>query len=308
MAHNRLSRWGRSPYETEADLRAERELLSAHLQVVGPSEPAEVIVVTSKDPVGPALESRLGPVKLVVTTTSGVDHLDLPFLRSKGIAAARCPIARRDAVVQSSLALMLSLIRSHNRLEAEGRSGRWARGRLAGMSMGLLGDRPIGLVGLGVIGSSMAKTLHSLGVEVWGSDPMGVPEGVREATLGEMARQCSAVSLHCSLTTDSNTLIDSEFFQESRSDLVLVNTARGDVLDVPAALAALRAGHLGGLALDVFPEEPWPDMAQSQVEPRLVLLPHAAGYHNQLASMIRKELQNVVTAWVNDQPLPWRVV
>lgn len=300
----RLSRWGRSPYETDAQLAAERAALADLVDVVEPGAPAEIVVVTSKDPVGAALRPRLGPVRLVLTTTSGFEHLDVDLLRSLGIAAGRCPQARRDAVVESALALLLDGLRAHGPLRAEAAAGRWARGGLHRVGMRRLTGAEIGVVGLGVIGRRMAEVLDALGARVLGHDPLGVPAGVVEVSLAEMFARAAAVTLHCRLEGGSTGLVGPAELARARPGLVLVNTARGDVLDVEAALSALDAGRLGALGLDVFPVEPWPGMAAVCDRPRLCLLPHAAGYYDGLSDAILSELRAAVRAWCEGRPLP----
>lgn len=300
----RLSRWGRSPYETEAALAAERAAFGGLVEVVEPGAPAEIVVVTSKDPVGHAQRGALGPARLVLTTTSGFDHLDLPLLRAMGVAVGRCPLARRDAVVESALAMLLDGVRAHGALRAAAARGEWARAALPGLGMGRLRGARVGVVGLGVIGQRMAELLLALGAEVLGVDPLGVPAGVRACSLGALMEQAEALTLHCRLEAGSAGLIDAALLARARPGLVLVNTARGDVLDVPAALAALDAGHLGALGLDVFPQEPWPDMAAAASRPGLTLLPHAAGYYAGLSAAVQAELLAAVRAFVEGRPLP----
>ncbi|MFM2247436.1 MAG: hypothetical protein RL071_3510 [Pseudomonadota bacterium] len=300
----RLSRWGRSPYETDAQLAAERAALGDLVEVVEPGAPAEIIVVTSKDPVGEALHPRLGPVRLVLTTTSGFEHLDLDLLRGLGVAAGRCPLARRDAVVESALGLLLDGLRAHGPLRAEAAAGRWARGGLHRLGMRRVSGAEIGVVGLGVIGRRMAEVLGALGARVLGHDPLGVPAGVEAVSLGEMFARSAAVTLHCRLDGGSTGLVGAAELAAARPGLVLVNTARGDVLDVDAALAALDAGRLGALGLDVFPIEPWPALAAAASRPRLCLLPHAAGYYDGLSDAILAELRAAITAWRAGLPLP----
>ena len=300
----RLSRWGQSPYETATAMQAERAAFAGLVEVVPPGAPAEIVVVTSKDPVGPAQRAALGPARLVLTTTSGFDHLDLPMLRAMGVAVGRCPLARRDAVVESALGLLLDGVRAHGALRAAAARGEWARAALPQLGMGRLRGAKVGVVGLGVIGRRMAEVLNALGAEVLGADPLGLPPGVKPCSIKEMMSSCAAVTLHCRLEVGRADLIDAGLLGEARPGLVLVNTARGDLLDVPAALAALDDGRLGALGLDVFPREPWPDMRAAQTRPGLTLLPHAAGYYAGLSEAVRAELLASVQAFVRGEPLP----
>ena len=300
----RLSRWGRSPYERPADLEAEAHRLSPWVEVLPPGCDAEILVVTSKDPVHDAVLDRAPACRLVMTTTSGHDHLDLAALRRRGVQAGRCPMARRDAVADAALGLILHGLRAVGPLTAAAREGRWAREALPQLGMRTLAGAHIGVIGLGVIGREVARRLQLLGARVSGHDPAGLPDGVAPLGVAAQLAACDAVTLHCRLEPGSAGVVGAAELQGSRPDLVLVNTARGDVLDLRAALRRLADGGLQALAVDVFPVEPWPDMAAVAAHPGLVLLPHAVGYHVGLHAAIQEELESAVRAFAEGRPLP----
>ncbi|MCK6505134.1 hypothetical protein L6R53_17335 [Myxococcota bacterium] len=299
----RLSRLVWSPYETQADRRAEREALAAHVQVVPDGQDAEILVTTSNLRIDAALLDAHPSARLVLTTTSGHDHVDREALRARDMLLARLPMVRRDAVVEVSLALVLAGLHRLGTLQARAAAGAWARKELPALGMANLAGARVGLLGLGVIGRRMAEVCSLLGAEVWGHDPAGLPAGVRAASPAELVEGCQVLSLHCSLSATSHGLVDAALLERARG-LVLVNTARGDVLDVDAALAALDDGRLSFLGLDVFPQEPWPRMAAVQGRPGLVLLPHAAGFHRDLSRTVREGLVQAVAAFVAGGAVP----
>ena len=302
-----LSRWHRSSYETDADLAAEVALLGRAGEVLPFEHDAEVIIVTSGRRVDSALLDRVPSARWVLTTTSGSDHLDLVELGARGVGSARLPEARRDAVVETSLWLLLEGLRRGATLRARAAAGVWARGELPALDMRMLHGHRIGVVGLGVIGRRMAEVLRFLGAEVWGSDPRGVPEGVFAAEPAEMMERCAAVSLHCSLTPSSRALVDGALLDRAHPGLVLVNTARGALVDVDRAVHALRAGSLAALGLDVFASEPYPHLARDAGVPGLTLLPHAAGFHAGLNQAVREGLHRAVQAIAAGQEPPHRL-
>jgi D-3-phosphoglycerate dehydrogenase len=266
-----------------------------------------VLVVTSMKRLGP-VEMDLAPeLSLIVTTTSGTDHLDLDAARARGIAVARCPMARRDAVVESSLGMILALLRDLPRLQGEAREGRWVRADLPGRGIERLGSLSVGVVGLGVIGARMVEILRALGARVHGFDPRVHLEGIEVCDPVEMFRSCRVVTLHCALERGRPPVVGRACLEAARPDLILVNTARGGVLDLDAADEALRAGRLGGLGIDVFPREPWPDMGLLAAHARVLLTPHGAGWHEGLGEAIADELVACVSAWIDGRPLPHRV-
>ena len=303
----RLSRWGRSPYETETDIRLEAEALSEWVSIQSEGADAEIVVIHSKIPFGAEEHGRAPSLKLLVTTTSGTDHIDLNHFRECSIAVCRLPEARRDAVVEMTLCMLVWGMRGVGGMQHAARQGRWVRNRLPDMhSVGLRNSR-IGVFGLGVIGRQLCTVLRPFGVEIWGADPRGVPEGVQEVALPEMLGHCDAVTLHCDLNDSTEGLLSASLLDGAHPDLVLVNTARGPLLDVDHAIDMVRSSRLGALALDVFPEEPWPNLSMTNELDRLMFLPHAAGYHKGLARLVRDGLCGVVSSFVTGARLPHQV-
>src|SRR5882724_11624106 len=155
----KLVRWGWSEYETPEIPR-----LPAGVEAVAtaggaaPLEEAEMLVVPSTVRVDAAAVARLRRCRLVLTTTSGFDQLDLAALRAAGITVARLPLARRDAVVETTLGMIFSLTRRLGRFQEAARQGRWERPRLADYGATLAGT--VGVVGVGVIGSRMVEVLE----------------------------------------------------------------------------------------------------------------------------------------------------
>lgn len=309
----RVLRWGRSAYETAADIAREREGAeglgldwAVHEGAAPDLANVDALVVTSGVRVDDRVLDRLGG-RLVITTTSGYDHVDVAAAERRGVAVLRCPEARRDAVVEHALASLLWLLRTMPALEADARAGRWARGRLPDLDpMGLHGAR-VAIVGLGVIGRRMAAVLDALGAHPVGIDPLGVPEGVEPGDLGALAG-CDAVTLHCSLTPASRGLLSATRLDQLGPHAVVVNTARGEVLDVEAAVQRVRDGRLRGLAVDVFPVEPYPALAAGAAVPGVVFTPHASGYTRGLGARVADGVLAALGAWVEGRPLPYRVV
>jgi D-3-phosphoglycerate dehydrogenase len=139
-----------------------------------------------------------------------------------------------------------------------------------------LAELRVGIVGLGRIGGAVGTRLAALGAEVWAHDVLPVArEGVRFVELDELLAECDAVTLHVPLTRETRGLIGRGQIASMKRDALLVNTSRGSVVDIGAVLEALRAGRLGGAALDVLAHEPPP---AAPLAPNLVLTPHAAYY------------------------------
>ena len=267
----------------------------------------DALVVTSKARVTAEVLGRFDG-RLVLTTTSGWDHIDVDAAVAAGIEVGRSPLARRDAVVEHALACLMGLSRALPAQLEAARVGRWARGELPKMAPWRLQDRPVLLVGLGVIGRRCASFLHAMDVEVWGVDPRGVPDGVRAVDLDAALPDVGAVSLHCSLSATSHGLLHAARVGRMAKDAVLVNTSRGDVLDVASAVAAVSEGRLKGLATDVFPHEPYPDLERASQHPAVWLTPHASGYAVGLGRRVADEVVAGLEAWKAGRAQPHGVL
>ena len=177
-------------------------------------------------------------------------------------------------VADHALALLLALVRGVVALDRDVLRGGWDS-KAAG-ALRTVADLRVGIVGLGRIGGAFASRLVALGADVWANDVMPVAhEGVRFVELEDLLAECDAVSLHVPLTRETRGLVGRAQIASMKRDALLVNTSRGAVVDVGAVLEALRAGRLGGAALDVLPQEPPPAAPRA---PNLVLTPHAAYY------------------------------
>lgn len=310
-----LLRWGRSAYETDLDLVDEQHSAEAlgftwssveERRLPGELQDADVLVVNSGVRVS---EDALGALRgdLVITTTSGTDHIDLAAAAARGIAVCRCPMARRDAVVETTLAGLLGLMREVPRLHAASARGEWARGRLPTLGPALLADQTVAVVGAGgVIGREVCRRLGALGVSMVGVDPAGVPDGIPSHTLHDALEQADALTLHCHLTEQTRSLIDGQALDTLGTGIV-INTARGGVLDLDDAVARVADGRLRGLLTDVYPTEPWPPLAHHAQVEGLWLLPHAAGFTPDLGRRVTEGVALVLRARTEGRPLPHRV-
>jgi len=304
----KVLRWGRSAYETDAALALEVAELTALGCVVEHHEgatlratDAQVLVTTSKVWVDAAALERAPDVELVLTTTSGHEHLDSAAAAARGVALARSPLARRDAVVDTALAMGLSLLRGVPGLQRRAEAGVWARSSLPTRRMRLVRGLKVGVVGYGVIGRAAVAAWSALGADVAWCDP-GVEGGI---AWEQLRSQSDLITLHCSLTDSSQRMVDAEALAAMRPGAILLNTARGKLVDIDA-LAACE--HLGGVGLDVFPEEPPVALAALAARENALMLPHAAGYHEGLGEAVAEEVVETIRAWIAGEGAPHPVV
>ncbi|HWT22537.1 MAG TPA: C-terminal binding protein [Solirubrobacteraceae bacterium] len=247
-------------------------------------DPEDVIaVVVWEQRFGAAELARMPNLRLVMAPSVGFDHIDLDAARRHGgIYVCHVPDYCVDEMADSAVALALALLRGIVALDRHVRSGGWDSAA-AGPLRRISGTR-FGVIGFGRIGAAVARRAHSLGFTVAATDPL-VPPGrmlshaVDPASLDELLRTCHVVSLHVPLTPETEGMIGAAEIARMPRGSYLVNTARGELVDTPAVLAALASGHLAGAALDVLAAEPPTAEAPAPRADTLIVTPHAA-YHS----------------------------
>ncbi len=211
----------------------------------------------------------------------GLDNIDVEACRRRDIAVFPATGANNLAVAEYVIAGLLMLLRGAYHANADMVRGAWPRNALIGREVD---GKRLGLVGFGGIARDVAVRAKALGMSVVATDRFVSPDspvwrdhGVDPADLDEVLRASDAVSLHVPLTEQTRNLIGRGAIEKMQRHAVLINTARGGVVDERALAGALKAGHLGGAMLDVFEQEPLKDGGVFDGVPNLVLTPHIAG-------------------------------
>jgi len=243
-----------------ADGRHELVFLEARLDATtaGAAAGAQAVCGFVNDRLDGAVLARLRDlgVGLVVLRCAGFNHVDLEAAARLGIAVGRVPAYSPHAIAEHTAALVLSLNRKIHRAYARVRDGNFALEGLLGFD---LYGRTVGVVGTGAIGACFCRIMRGFGCQVLATDPQPSPAcealGVRYVPLAELLGASDIVSLHCPLTPQTHHLIGREALAAMKAGAMLVNTSRGAVLDTRAVIEALKRGHLGSLALDVYEEE-----------------------------------------------------
>lgn len=243
---------------------------------------ADALIVRNATRVDAELVGSAPRLAVVGRLGVGLDNIDVDACAARKIEVIPAIGANARAVAEYVLAAALILLRGAFASTAAVAAGRWPRSELAGG--GEIGGRTIGLVGFGSIGRLTGRLARSLGMRAIGFDPQVPPASpiwVEDETLPRgldpLLREADVVSLHVPLAPATRNLIDAARIATMKRDAMLINTARGGVVDEAALAAALRAGKLGGAALDVFDREPLPAGSPLAGCPNLVLTPHVAG-------------------------------
>lgn len=188
----------------------------------------------------------------------GVNTIDIDAARARGVAVCNLPGTNARAVAELALLLMLAALRRLTRFDAETRAGRgWVLDPAMQDGLGELGGRTVGLIGYGAVPQALAPVLTALGCRVLYTARTPRAQAAGEfRSLDDLLEQADVVSLHVPLTDETANLIDAERLARMKPGAVLVNTARGGLVDQAALTDALRAGRLGAAGLDVFAQEP----------------------------------------------------
>ena len=213
-------------------------------------------------------------VKMLAVAFTGLDHVDLKYCEERGIKVQNCAGYATTAVAELTFGLLLDLCRNIGKCDTAARNG----GTKAGLIGFELEGRTMGIVGTGAIGTRVAKLAAAFGMDVIAySRTPGKVAGVRYVSLEELLAQADVVSLHVPLTDETRGMIGVEELALMKETAVLVNTARGPVVDTKALADALNSGRIAGAAIDVFDAEPPLDADEPLINAKnTVVTPHVA--------------------------------
>ena len=217
-------------------------------------------------------------LKVIARAGMGVDNIDVAAATEAGIAVLNTPGANTISAAEHTLALLLALIRNVPQAMSSLQSGKWDRKQFAGTE---LHGKTLSALGLGRIGQHVVRLAQAFGMRVLAHDPYLSAELAGElqvtlVTLEDALRQADVVTLHMPLTDDTRRIMNAARFALMKPTAVLVNTARGGLIDDLALVAALDAGGLSGAALDVFESEPLDPDSPLRTCEKIVLTPHLA--------------------------------
>lgn len=264
--------------------------------------------IAGLDVIDRAALDAAGQLRVIARYGAGVDRVELDAAREKGIIVTNTPGANTVSVAELAIGLMLAVARTIPQASAATKSGDWPR--LRGKS---LEGSTVGLVGFGAIGRAVARRLQGFDCTLLAFDPFPNAEaaralGVQLLPLADLLGQADVVSLHLPALPETRGLVNAEFLAQMKPGAVLINTARGEIINERDLLAALERGHLRGAGLDAFATEP-PGADNPLLQlPQVIATPHT-GAHTDGATngMGRGALRNLLPALRGEEP-PNRVV
>ena len=226
---------------------------------------ADGLLCLLTDRVDRALLDAAPRLRAIANYAVGTDNIDLPLVRERGIRVGVTPDVLTEATADLAFALLLAAARRLTEAAADAREGRWVTWEPAGWLGADVHGATLGIVGFGRIGRAVARRAEGFGMTV---------RSTADSTLDEVLASSDFVSLHCPLTPATRHLIDAAALARMRPSAILVNTARGGVIDQGALVAALRRGALAAAAIDVTDPEPPLPGDPLYATPNLIVVPH----------------------------------
>jgi len=265
----------------------------------------DALIVRSRTRVSSEALGRADRLRVIGRAGVGVDNIDIEAATRRGILVLNTPESSTIAAAEHTMAMLLALVRRIPQAHAAAASGRWAREGFVGTE---LAGKTLGLVGLGKIGSEVARRAAAFGMRLRAYDPYVSEErarrlGVDLGPWAEILGQSDVLTLHVPLAPDTRALIGRDELAMMKRGALLVNCARGGLVDEDALRGALDEGQVGGAALDVLAQEPPPAGHPLLSHPRVVLTPHLGGSTLEAQRSIAVDIAEQVLAALRGEPV-----
>ena len=260
-------------------------------------------VFANKIHLSPAQLNAANSLRFIGLTATGTDRVDLEAARQHGVAVCNIRDYCTASVVEHVFGVLLMLTHNLVQYAAAVRAGRWQQAQdfcMLAYPIRELSAMTLGIVGYGALGRGVADAARAFGMAVLIAARRGAAVGENRVAFDELLDRADVISLHCPLDDDTENLFDASAFARMKPGALLINTARGGLVDSRALVAALESGHLGGAAVDVLPQEPPRDgdpLLDYQGD-NLILTPHIAWGSNEARQNSIDELAANVAAFL----------
>ena len=250
-------------------------------RLIAAMQEADVLVPTVTDRIDAEMIGRAGDqLKMIANFGAGTEHIDLEAAAARKIIVTNTPGVFTDDTADIAMAGIIGVPRRIREGVGLVRSGKWTGWAPSGMLGRKLGGKTLGIVGMGRIGQAVAHRARAFGLEIVYHNRKRLPEALErmfsarfEPDLDALIASADILTLHCPLTDDTRGMMDARRFALMKPGSSIINTARGELIDQEALIAALKSGQLAGAGLDVYPEEPKVDRRLVQ-HPNVMTLPH----------------------------------
>ncbi|MHA6262299.1 2-hydroxyacid dehydrogenase [Arenibacterium sp. CAU 1754] len=270
---------------------------------------AAPVLVTHLAPMSRAMFAALPGLRLVAVARGGPVNIDMAAAADHGVRVVNAPGRNASAVAEFTIGAIIDQTRNITTGHDALRQGIWRddlyRSDMAGNE---LSDMTVGVIGYGHVGRRVVRLLRAFGTRVLVTDPyvrldpVDAADGVIHCALPQLLAEADVVTLHPRVTDETRNMINTEVLAAMKPDAVLINTARGPLMDYDALLDALNTGHLRGAMLDTFPIEPLPQDAPLCLHPKITLTPHIAGASLKTVKIAAAQAAEETRRWLANEP------
>jgi len=267
----------------------------------------DAIITRSGTAVDRALLDAATRLKIVARAGVGIDNVDVDYASARGVIVVNAPFGNTNSAAEHTLALLLAACRHVPAAHASLKAGEWKRARFTGVE---LKGKTAGVIGLGKVGGRVATRLKAFECEVLGCDPYISAKraqdlGVRLVDLAELCRSCDILTLHTPLNEETRGMIGAEQLALMKDGVILLNVARGGIIDEVVLLAGLQSGKVSLAAVDVWSEEPpaTDTLKQLIAQERLVVTPHLGANTQEAQVNVAIDVSKEILAYLDKAPL-----
>lgn len=264
----------------------------------------DALLVRSATKVTEAVMEKMPNLKIIARAGVGVDNIDIPAATKRGIIVVNAPSGNTISTAEHTLAMMMALSRNICQANYSLKSGEWNRSAFQGVE---LKGKTLGIIGFGRIGSEIAKRAAAFEMTVLTYDPFLTQAraeklGVNQVTLDELLTNSDVISVHTPLTKDTKSLLNMESFKKTKPGVMILNVARGGIIDEDALIHYIKNGHVSGAALDVFTSEP-PENTELIKLDQVIATPHIAASTAEAQLNVALIVVEEVINFANGQPV-----
>lgn len=267
------------------------------------------IAITNKVPLTAATLASLPDLRMIAVAATGVDHIDLDACKAGNITVSNIRNYALHSVPEHAISMMLSLRRQVLQYRQEVIKGRWQQeGNFCFFDQPIqdVNGATLGIIGYGTLGQATAKLAHALGMQVqYTSRSDKAADFSKPVDMETLLRTSDVISCHCPLTPDTRHLLDASAFNKMKPGAIIINTARGDIVDERALAEAITDKQIAGAAIDVLPQEPPAidsPLMQLADQTNVILTPHIAWASQQAMQILADQLIDNVEAFVGGKP------
>lgn len=265
------------------------------------------VVITNKVVLGAKELAIALSLKLILIAATGTDNVDLDICKKRGILVCNVRHYATPAVAQHTIGLMLNLLTNQIRYQHDVQSGKWSSSDVF-----CLLDHPIieaqgktmGIIGHGNLGSRVAEIAKAFGMSINVCQRPGGKSKAGRVSFDEILTQSDVLTLHCPLNSETRNLLGKKEFQRMKNSAIVINTARGAIINSQDLIEALESGEIAGAGIDVLDKEPPPQdhpLLQCNL-PNLLISPHNAWATRETRQRLVNELADNLSGWINNSP------